>query len=74
MYDKLYRIMNWPLIEGIEFTDIDNPHDLLGAHKTDLGTLIQGFIPGADSAKVKINNKEIDMFKMDRYLRAIRLR
>ena len=65
MYNDLYKIMNWPLIEGIEYTDIDNPHTLLGPHMTDKGLLIQTFIPEADDVKVKYSNKVIDMCKMD---------
>ncbi len=65
MYNDLYEIMNWPLIEGIEYTDIDNPHTLLGPHMTDKGLLIQTFIPEADDVKVKYSNKVIDMCKMD---------
>lgn len=65
MYNDLYEIMNWPLIEGIEYTDIDNPHTLLGPHMTDKGLLIQTFIPEADDVKVKYSNKIIDMYKMD---------
>ena len=65
MYNDLYKIMNWPLIEGIEYTDIDNPHTLLGPHMTDKGLLIQTFIPEADDVKVRYSNKVIDMCKMD---------
>ena len=48
MFDKLYGMMDWPLIEGIEYTDIDNPGDLLGQHLIEDGLLIQAFVPGAD--------------------------
>lgn len=65
MYNDLYGMMNWPLIEGIEYTDIDNPHDLLGPHLTDKGLLIQAFIPDVDDVKVKYSGKISDMCKMD---------
>lgn len=65
MYDKLYGMMNWPLIEGIEYTDIDNPSDILGQHIIEDGLLIQTFIPDADSVQVKYSGKLYDMFKMD---------
>lgn len=65
MYEKLYRMMNWPLIEGIEYTDIDNPHSILGAHATEEGTLIQAFVPDAVSVQVKYDDKTYDMCRMD---------
>lgn len=65
MDDKLYNLMNWPLIEGIEYTDIDNPCDLLGQHLTNEGLLIQAFLPNADSVKVRFDDKTVDMQKMD---------
>lgn len=65
MFDKLYGMMNWPLIEGIEYTDIDNPKDLLGQHLVEDGLLIQAFIPDAESVQVKYLGKLYDMYKMD---------
>ena len=65
MHDNLYEMMNWPLIEGVEYTDIDNPHDLLGPHLTDKGLLIQAFIPEASDVKIKFSGKINDMYKMD---------
>ena len=65
MFDKLYGMMNWPLIEGIEYTDIDNPSDILGQHLIEDGLLIQAFIPDAESVKVKYSGKSYDMYKMD---------
>ena len=65
MFNKLYGMMNWPLIEGIEYTDIDNPHDILGPHLTDEGLLIQAFIPDAQKVQVKCSAGTFDMFKMD---------
>lgn len=65
MYDELYGMMDWPLIEGIEYTDIDNPHSILGAHLTEKGMLIQAFIPDADSVQIKYSNKIYDMYRMD---------
>ena len=65
MYEELYGMMNWPVIEGIEYTDIDNPHDILGIHETEKGLLVQAFIPDADKVQIKYSNKLSDMFKMD---------
>lgn len=65
MYEELYGMMNWPVIEGIEYTDIDNPHDILGIHETEKGLLVQAFIPEADKVQIKYSGKVYDMFKMD---------
>ena len=65
MYNKLYGMMNWPLIEGIEYTDIDNPKDVLGQHIIEDGVLIQAFVPDADKVEVKYSGKLYEMFKMD---------
>ena len=32
MTKKLYKMMNWPEIEGIIYSECDKPHDLLGPH------------------------------------------
>ena len=65
MFEELYEIMDWPFIEGIEYSDIDNPHDILGPHDTADGMLIQTYQPGADSVKIKIGTKLYDMCRMD---------
>ena len=65
MSELLYGMMNWPVIEGIEYTDIDNPSDVLGQTMTEHGVLIQAFLPGADKAEVKTGGKYYEMQKMD---------
>lgn len=65
MSELLYGMMNWPVIEGIEYTDIDNPSDVLGQTVTEHGVLIQAFLPGADKAEVKTGGKYYEMQKMD---------
>jgi 1,4-alpha-glucan branching enzyme len=67
MYEELYGMMNWPVIEGIEYTDVNNPHDVLGIHITKKGALVQAFIPDADKVQIKYSNKVIDMFEMDEF-------
>nr|WP_297704821.1 1,4-alpha-glucan branching protein GlgB [uncultured Butyrivibrio sp.] len=63
MNSKLYKMMNWPEIEEIIYSDGDNPHRILGAHKVGNSYLIQAFYPDADTVKVKILNtkKTYDM-------------
>ena len=59
MNNKLYKMMNWPEIEEIIYSDGDNPHRILGAHKVGNSYLIQAFYPDADTMSVYIvNNKK----------------
>ena len=62
MTKKLYKLMNWPRIEGIIYTEDDNPHELLGAHEIAGGNLVQFFYPEAVKACV-ITKKEV--FRME---------
>lgn len=63
MNNKLYKMMNWPEIEEIIYSDGDNPHRILGAHKVGNNFLIQAFFPDAESVKVYVENskKSYDM-------------
>ncbi len=54
MADKLYDMMDWGRIEGLVYSDDDNPHDFLGAHVTEDGVLIQTFIPTAKKIEVEV--------------------
>ncbi len=64
MDKKLYKLMNWPAIEEIVFSESDNPHTLLGAHTAGNNTVVQTFQPGAE--KVTLILKESDQkLKMD---------
>ncbi len=47
MNNKLYKLMNWPKIEGIIYSEDDNPHEVLGPHVTGKSVLFQTFQPGA---------------------------
>lgn len=57
MDKKLYKLMNWPEIEGIIYSECDNPHDYLGPHITPAGLLIQAFMPGASRMVVKVDGQ-----------------
>ena len=52
MRNKLYKLMNWPLIEEIIYSECDNPHALLGPHKVGGQTMVQAYFPGAESVSV----------------------
>lgn len=54
MDETLYDLMDWEKIEGILYSDEDNPHDLLGPHQTEHGILIQAFFPNTIKVWVKI--------------------
>lgn len=47
MTNKLYKLMNWPKIEEIIYSESDDPHALLGPHKSGTQTLVQTYFPEA---------------------------
>ena len=47
-------MMNWPEIEGIVYSESDDPHALLGAHVTGNCVLVQTFWPGAKSVRLQL--------------------
>ncbi len=53
MNDKLYKLMNWPQIEEIVYSESDHPQDLLGPHRVGNQTLVQAFFPEAVSVKIQ---------------------
>lgn len=63
MDNKLYEMMDWAAVEGIVYSEEDHPHDILGAHVTEEGILIQTFLPTAKSVTVvlKDSKKEYPM-------------
>ena len=52
MNNRLYKLMNWPEIEEIIYSDGNNPHKILGPHKTGNNILIQTFHPNLKNAYV----------------------
>ncbi len=52
MNNKLYQLMNWPKIEEIIYSECDNPHELLGPHKSGRQTLVQAYFPGMKKAAI----------------------
>lgn len=53
MTSKLYKLMNWPAIEEIIYSESSNPHELLGPHASGKGTLVQTFCPGAEKVQMQ---------------------
>lgn len=54
MTKKLYKMMNWPVIEEIIYSESQDPHAILGPHVQGNGTLIQAFFPGAQKVTVQL--------------------
>lgn len=66
MSGKLYDLMNWPDIEGVVYSECDNPKALLGGHMCAEGYLIQVFRPDAVEVSVIMSNrKKYSMEKVD---------
>lgn len=64
MTKKLYKLMNWPEIEGIVYSESDKPGELLGAHITGNSVLVQTFQPGAVSVRLQLLDQE-KSYKME---------
>lgn len=56
MNNRLYKMMNWPEIEEIIYSDGDDPHRILGAHKVGGSYLVQAFYPYAKAVSVYVEN------------------
>lgn len=66
MDNKLYKLMNWPRIEGIIYSEEDKPHEVLGPHIVGKSVLFQTFWPGAESVVIKtIDGKKKKMEMVD---------
>ncbi len=52
MNNRLYKLMNWPRIEGIIYSEEDRPHEILGPHASGKSVLFQTFQPGADRVSI----------------------
>ncbi len=66
MDNKLYRLMNWPRIEGIIYSEEDRPHEILGPHVSGRSVLFQTFQPGADRVfLVMQDGKKREMEQVD---------
>lgn len=58
MTNKLYKLMNWPKIEEIIYSECDNPHELLGPHAVGSQTLVQAYFPQAKEVYVILEDTE----------------
>ena len=64
MNKKLYKLMNWPEIEEIVYSESDDPHKILGAHVTGNSVLVQTFQPGARSVRLQLSEGD-KSYKME---------
>lgn len=64
MNKRLYKLMNWPVIEGIVYSESDDPHATLGAHVVGNSVLVQTFQPGAESVRLQLTEGDMS-YKMD---------
>ncbi len=52
MNKKLYRLMNWPEIEGVVYAEETDPYRVLGFRTVGANTLFQTFIPDAEKVSL----------------------
>ena len=64
MTKKLYKMMNWPVIEEIIYSESQDPHATLGPHVQGNGTLIQAFFPGAQKVTLQLT-KDMEEKEME---------
>ncbi|MGN0403131.1 MAG: 1,4-alpha-glucan branching protein GlgB [Acetatifactor sp.] len=57
MNKKLYKLMNWPKIEEIIYSEAENPHEILGPHKVGTQTLVQAYFPNAERVQLVTGDK-----------------
>lgn len=58
MQEKLYKLMDWRFIEGIVYSEEDNPHRILGVHRMGANLVFQTFQPGAVSVNVLLREEK----------------
>ncbi|MBO4749322.1 MAG: hypothetical protein J5546_03315, partial [Lachnospiraceae bacterium] len=69
MDKKLYKLMNWPLIEEIVYSESSDPHRVLGVHKAGNQTLVQAFFPNAKEVYIHwiVREKDKESGKLSDY-------
>ena len=65
--NRLYDLMDWPSIEGVVYSECDEPMELLGGRICKDGFLIQTFAPDAVEMNVRVDGRKklYPMEKMD---------
>ena len=65
MNESVYKLMNWPEIEAVVYSEHDNPHQVLGPRVTEEGILFGAFDPDAKEVYVKTQKGSFAMEKED---------
>ena len=67
MDNRLYKLMDWPSIEEIVYSESSHPKRILGGHRVKEGFLIQVFRPDAVQISVSVSErkKNVQMEKVD---------
>ncbi|MCR4787869.1 MAG: 1,4-alpha-glucan branching enzyme [Lachnospiraceae bacterium] len=65
MKKKLYKFMNWPVIEAITYREESHPFETLGTKSVAGGTLFQTYYPDAVKIKLILDEKEHRSFDME---------
>lgn len=66
MNNRLYKLMNWPRIEGIIYSEEDRPHEILGPHIVGKSVLFQTFQPGVGKVSlITEDGKKTEMEMVD---------
>lgn len=67
MDNKLYKLMDWPAIEEIVYSESSHPKSILGGHRVKEGFLVQVFRPDAVSVSISVSERKrkIQMEKVD---------
>lgn len=58
MGNRLYDLMDWPSIEGVVYSECDEPMELLGGRICKDGFLIQTFAPDAVEMNVRVDGRK----------------
>ena len=58
MGNRLYDLMDWPSIEGVVYSECDEPMELLGGRICKDGFLIQTFAPDAVEMNVRVDRRK----------------
>ena len=58
MDNRLYKLMDWPSIEEIVYSESSHPKRILGGHRVKEGFLIQVFRPDAVQISVSVSERK----------------
>ena len=75
MNKKLYKLMDWPAIEALQYGEEDQPQKVLGAHVSGRSMLYQTYLPGAVKVDVVLDDEDktaaMDMVDEDGFFAAV---